>query len=137
MSATAKPTRRKRKVDLSPAVPAEADISQFHVGWPNTKRVAKLIGYIVLRIPVWWRRPGFHTEPFRATPPKWHLLRARIHSGQKGDWGVLWVAQCGYEYSNDEILGWFLDFRKTAPKKAERCIKCEDAFAEVKRSAGA
>lgn len=135
MSAPAPTRRQKRVTSYSPAFPSEEDICKKHAGWSNAKRVAKLIGYVVLRIPVWWRRPGFHDPAFREISPKWHVLRARFHNGQADNWGVVWVAQCGYEYTNDEILGWFLDFRKTAPKKADRCVKCDDALVELKRAA--
>lgn len=126
--------RRKKTTNFTPALPSESDISTFHLNdWSTTKKLARLIGYVLLRIPVWWTRGGFHSPEYRDNVPKWHILRARIHSGEPKDWDVIWVAQCGYEYVNDDLLGWFRDFRKTAPKKADRCAKCEDALATIKR----
>lgn len=74
---------------------------------------------------VWWRRGGYHTEQYRDSEPKWHILSGRESRGHDG----VWIAKCGYKHLFREQI--FLDFpkmRKTPPVKSTRCTKCATAI---------
>lgn len=78
---------------------------------------------------VWWRREGFHEEPFRDTEPKWHVLTGRFthrnDPAMKPEDNPVWAALCGYRKGFDErIFEVFPSLRKAAPKKDTRCRKC-------------
>ncbi|MGY4541356.1 hypothetical protein ACVWY0_001265 [Arthrobacter sp. UYNi723] len=78
---------------------------------------------------IWWRREGFHTEPFREVEPKWHVLTGRFthHNNpeMQPEDNPVWAALCGYQRPFDErIFEMFPNLRKTAPKKDIRCRKC-------------
>ena len=82
---------------------------------------------------VWWRREGFHQEPFRDTEPKWHVLTGRFTHRNKPEMqpadNPVWAALCGYEKAFDErIFEMFPSLRKSAPKKATRCRVCVEAL---------
>jgi hypothetical protein len=78
---------------------------------------------------VWWRREGFHQEPFRGAEPKWHVLTGRFthHNDpdMKPEDRPVWAALCGYRKDFDErMFERFPSLRKSAPKKDTRCRKC-------------
>lgn len=82
---------------------------------------------------IWWRREGFHQEPFRGVEPKWHVLTGRFtHHNKPGMQPAdnpVWAALCGYERAFDErIFEVFPSLRKVAPKKTTRCLKCVEAL---------
>ena len=82
---------------------------------------------------IWWRREGFHQEPFRDTEPKWHVLTGRFTHRNKPTMqpedNPVWAALCGYEKEFDEhIFEVFPSLRKVAPKKDTRCLRCVEAL---------
>jgi hypothetical protein len=78
---------------------------------------------------IWWRREGFHEEPFRDNEPKWHVLTGRFTHRNDPEMlpisDPVWAALCGYRKSFDErIFEMFPRLTKRAPKKDTRCRKC-------------
>jgi hypothetical protein len=78
---------------------------------------------------VWWRREGFHEEPFRDNEPKWHVLTGRFTHRNNPEMlpisDPVWAALCGYRKDFDErIFEEFPRLTKRAPKVATRCRKC-------------
>jgi len=120
--------RRARRLIL----PRAEDVSVVYVSpWYN-KRLDRLIGYVRAGRPVWWRREPFHNEPFRDTEPKWHIFTGRIRGDENDSlakWDFTWRAACGYTRVRPEILFGPLDFKVGAPKKDDRCEKCQAMYA--------
>lgn len=95
----------------------------------SVKKCNKVLTLASAGVTIWWRREGFHTEPFRGIEPKWHVLTGRLtHQNDpimiERDEPV-WTGLCGYRKSFAEWV--FMEFpalRKTAPKKDTRCRKC-------------
>lgn len=79
---------------------------------------------------IWWRRGPFHGD-YREQVPKWHIFADR-KPGEPSEpsgnvYEFIWEAKCGYTRTFMEvIMEQFpqLNLSKTAPPKAERCIKC-------------
>lgn len=93
------------------------------------KRLAKASEMHKERKLIWWRRGPFHGD-YRDQVPKWHIFADRQPGKPEPSGNVyefIWVAKCGYERNfNEGIMEQFpqLSLSKTAPPKAERCIKC-------------
>lgn len=78
---------------------------------------------------IWWRRDGFHEEPFRDVEPKWHVLTGRLSHHNTPEMlpieDPVWLALCGYKKGFDErIFEEFPRLTKRAPKKDTRCRRC-------------
>lgn len=104
----------------------------------SAKKCNQMLALAKAGTTVWWRRGGFHEEPFRDTEPKWHVLTGRFtHSSDPerlpiGD--PMWAALCGYRKSFSEQI--FLEFPKLtkyAPQKDSRCRKCIAELPEYKK----
>lgn len=95
----------------------------------KVKKCNEMLALARSGVTIWWRREGFHQEPFRDIEPKWHVLTGRFthHNDpemQPEDHPV-WTALCEYRKSFDErFFEVFPSLRKTAPKKDTRCQVC-------------
>lgn len=95
----------------------------------SVKGCNEMLGLAKAGATIWWRREGFHEEPFRGTEPKWHVLTGRFSHRNNPEMqpedDPVWTALCGYRKGFDErIFEMFPSLRKTAPKKDTRCRKC-------------
>lgn len=113
-------------------LPNADDISPVFASSWTASKLDRLIEYVRAGRPVWWRREGFHNEPFRGTDPKWHILVGRTRGDESNTltkWDFTWKAACGYRRVHPEILFGMLDFKVGAPKIDDRCEKCSTLYA--------
>jgi hypothetical protein len=95
----------------------------------SVKRCNEMLALAKSGAIIWWRRGGFHEEPFRGVEPKWHVLTGRLSHHNTPEMLPLedpvWLALCGYKKGFDErIFEVFPRLTKRAPKKDTRCRKC-------------
>lgn len=104
----------------------------------SARRCNQMLALAKAGATVWWRRGGFHEEPFRDTDPKWHVLTGRLSHRNTPNMLPLqepvWLALCGYKKSfSEQIFHTFPRLTKNAPKKVTRCLRCLDELPEYKK----
>lgn len=87
--------------------------------------------------PAWWRREGFHKEPYRDVQPKWHVFAGRVRGVTEDTmWRFTWKALCGYSRDVEEIISEPPAMRsgKTPPAKGTRCVRCDAILKQIRRA---
>jgi len=116
-------------------LPSEQDVHRARAWESDTVKLARLIGYVAMRRPVWWSRGRFFKEPFRDVAPKHHVFAGRIRSADPSPqtrWDFTWRGLCGYEFVRTEIISGLGSFTVTPPKKSERCARCDKTVADIR-----
>lgn len=118
----------------TPTLPTVDDVELASIDYSQHKRLLRLRDYVAEARIVWWRRLSFGKPAFRDIEPKWHIFTGRASSaGSDSRYDFTWFALCGYENDYTDLLGERRQFKATAPKKADRCVKCEAALAKLKK----
>ena len=115
-----------------PTTLPSAEDSNWDRTFGTGKELARIRGYIEQKRPVWWARWGLHGR-FHDVEPKWHVFAARTRGSNPDKmWWVTWVAMCGYKSKLSVLIDGEPRTKVTAPKKADRCTRCEKALHEIR-----
>jgi hypothetical protein len=72
----------------------------------SVKKCNEMLALAKAGTTIWWRREGFHQEPFQGTEPKWHVLTGRFshrnNPEMQPDDDPVWTALCGYRKGFDD-----------------------------------
>lgn len=118
----------------TPTLPVAED-SNWARAFGSGKDLARIRGYVEQKRPVWWALWGFYGR-FKDIAPKWHVFAGRTRSEDPDKkWDFTWQALCGYKYTRSALIDDAPRTKVQAPKKAERCTRCDKALNEI-RAAG-
>lgn len=117
-----------------PALPTASDVDTSAAYASIAADISRVLAAVDAQKPVWWRRPSFHSSAFRDTAPKWHVFSARRRSGDtERKWDYTWSGLCGYEHTRSDFLGGAAGaVRITAPKRSDRCIRCDNLLVQLR-----
>jgi hypothetical protein len=123
-----------KTVKTKPTTLPSAEDSNWDRVFGSGKELARIRGYVEQKRPLWWALWGFSGR-FAGLEPKWHVFAARTRSTDPEDrWSFTWVAMCGYVSKRSALIDGEPRTKVQAPKKADRCTRCEKALKEIREA---